>query len=146
MALDEKDKVIFEQDCLDFRSMNEILWKVPIIVITLTGGLWFGVGSMDISDDAKKYLLYLAGAANITFILVLFRLRWVMGRTLEGIKAFQGRQTGFQYIFVILFSIMLGFSAYVSFYAATKGAVFYKKPNIETEPQKASGKPGKKLP
>ena len=127
MLVDEKDKVIFEQNCQDFRSMNEIMWRVPIIVITLTGGLWFGVSSIDISDEAKKYLLWLAGAANVVFIVVLIRLRYVMNGILRDIKSFQGKQPGLGFIFVGFFSVLLLFSAVVSFYAASEGSAFYAK-------------------
>ncbi|TWJ26543.1 hypothetical protein [Geobacter argillaceus] len=123
----DKDKIIFEQNCQDFRSLNEIMWRVPIIVITLTGGLWFGVGSIDTSEEAKKYLLYLAGGANITFILVLIRLRLVMQGILRDIKDFQCKQLGRGYFFVILFSILLAFAALVSFHAASEGSAYYAK-------------------
>lgn len=127
MGTEEKQQTIFEQNCEDFRSLNEIMWKIPIIVITLTGGLWFGVGSMNISNDAKTYLLVLAGAANVIFILVLIRLRFVMNQILKDIKAYQVKSMGWGYIFVGLFSLLLAFSAVVSFYAACKGAVFFTK-------------------
>lgn len=127
MGDEEKQKIIFEQNCEDFRSLNEIMWKIPIIVITLTGGLWFGVGSLDISSSAKTSLLFLTGAANVIFILVLIRLRYVMNQILKEIRKYQGRSLGLGYVFICLFSSLLAFSAGVSFYAAGKGAVFYKK-------------------
>jgi hypothetical protein len=124
---DEKQRVIFEQNCQDFRSLNEIMWKIPIIVITLTGGLWFGVGSIDISNNAKTALLILTGTANVIFILVLIRLRYVMNQILKGIKIYQGLPLGRGYVFVFLFSMVLAVAAIVSFYAAVSGSVFYKK-------------------
>jgi len=130
MSTEEKEKTIFEQNCQDFRSLNEIMWKIPIIVITLTGGLWFGVGSMNISDHAKTALLLLAGSTNLIFIVVLFRLRYVMNNILKEVKKYQGIQPGVAYIFVSLFSLLLMFSATVSFYASYRGAVFYKPKEV----------------
>ncbi len=43
----QRKKVIFEQDCQEFRSLNGFLWQIPVIVSTLTGGLWFGAGKID---------------------------------------------------------------------------------------------------
>jgi hypothetical protein len=40
----EKAKTIFEQDCQEFRSLNGFLWQIPVIVSTLTGGLWLCAG------------------------------------------------------------------------------------------------------
>ncbi|MEH2470609.1 hypothetical protein V1281_000149 [Nitrobacteraceae bacterium AZCC 2161] len=34
----DHQKVIFEQDCQEFRSLNGFLWQVPVIVSSLTGG------------------------------------------------------------------------------------------------------------
>lgn len=144
MTADEKDKAIFDQNCEDFRSLNEIMWKVPIIVITLTGGLWFGVGSMNIADQAKTSLLILAGIANLIFIAVLFRLRYVMNKILKEIKRYQGLQPGIAYVFVILFSGLLLFSACVSLYAACSGTVFYKPKDVQektTANPQAANKP-----
>ena len=41
----EKEKVCYEQNCQTFRSLNQLMWQVPIIAMTVTGGLWFGVGT-----------------------------------------------------------------------------------------------------
>lgn len=136
MADEEKQRVIFEQNCEDFRSLNEIMWKIPIIVITLTGGLWFGVGSMDISNSARTLLLVLAGAANVIFIAVLIRLRYVMNQILKNIKMYQGLPLGRGYVFVCLFSMLLAFAAVASFYAAVSGSVFYKKSPTEVTDKK----------
>ena len=46
-------KVVYEQLCNDFRSLNGFLWQTPLIFITLTGGLWFAVASFDLSGEAR---------------------------------------------------------------------------------------------
>lgn len=45
MVEGHKETVIYGQKCQDIRSLNEILWRVPVIVITITGGLGKGVKS-----------------------------------------------------------------------------------------------------
>ena len=34
------------------RSLNQIMWQVPMIAMTLTGGLWYAVATMK-GMDAK---------------------------------------------------------------------------------------------
>ena len=37
----------FEQNHETFRSLNHQMWQIPLISMTLTGGLWFGVSKVD---------------------------------------------------------------------------------------------------
>jgi hypothetical protein len=48
----ERDKVCYEQNCEHMRSLNQIMWQVPMIAMTLTGGLWYAVATMK-GMDAK---------------------------------------------------------------------------------------------
>ncbi|TIV49441.1 MAG: hypothetical protein E5V88_24645 [Mesorhizobium sp.] len=80
-------KVIYEQRCEDFRSLNGFLWQSPLIVMTLTGGLWFAVASFDINDRARSMLLIFAGISNLLMIIALIRLRYVMQRVLADIRS-----------------------------------------------------------
>ncbi|KHA62668.1 hypothetical protein NI18_21505 [Sphingomonas sp. Ant20] len=80
-------KVIYEQLCNDFRSLNGFLWQTPLIIMTLTGGLWFAVASFDMSEMARSRLLLFATLANIIMIIALFRLRYVMQRIQNQIRA-----------------------------------------------------------
>lgn len=113
----EREKVIFEQDCQDFRSLNGIMWQVPVIVSTLTGGLWFGVTKIGDEPFIASSLFLLAAVANVAFVVVLWRLRrGVMEPLLERIRAFQGRSgtTGRRYTVISVFSGLLLFSATIS--------------------------------
>lgn len=84
----ERQKLCYEHNCEQFRSLNQIMWQVPVIAMTLTGGLWFGAASLE-SMPGFKYLLLTFGAlANIGLILVLTRVRYVMHRYLDAIKRF----------------------------------------------------------
>ena len=37
----ERDKVCYEQNFQQYRAMNQIMWQVPLLAITITGGLWY---------------------------------------------------------------------------------------------------------
>jgi hypothetical protein len=70
----QRQKTVFEQDCQEFRSLNGFLWQIPVIVSTLTGGLWFGAGKID-DRFLQAALFLLAGCVNLCFVVVLWRLR-----------------------------------------------------------------------
>lgn len=85
-------KAIYEQRCEDFRSLNGFLWQSPLIIMTLTGGLWFAVASFALSDGARTMLLVFAGLANLLMIGALIRLRWVMQSVLRDIRVYDGKR------------------------------------------------------
>jgi hypothetical protein len=111
----QRGKVIFEQDCQEFRSLNGFLWQIPVIVSTLTGGLWFGAGKID-DRFLQVALFLLAGSANLCFVVVLWRLRrGVMEPLLERITEYQGRpRNAGKYTMIIMFSILLVLSFLLS--------------------------------
>ncbi len=124
----EKDKVCYEQNFEMFRSLNQLMWQVPMIAITITGGLWFGAGTVnDIAIKTKIGLLTLPFIANIGLIIVLFRIRFVMGEYLESFKKFNpGGYVAAQgqswynkpRVVVSVFSLILGISAIMSLVGA----------------------------
>ena len=83
----EREKVCYEQNYLQFRSLNQIMWQVPIIAMTLTGGLWFGVSKMS-TPAVQISLLILAFVGNIGLTFVLIRIRYVMREYLCCLKQF----------------------------------------------------------
>jgi hypothetical protein len=116
----EKEKTIFEQDCQEFRSLNGFLWQIPVIVSTLTGGLWFGAAKLtNESAIIQSWLFLLAGVVNLCFVIVLWRLRaGVMEPLLERITAYQGRgRNSRKYLMIWMFTILLVFSSLFSFFA-----------------------------
>lgn len=101
-------KVVYEQLCADFRSLNGFLWQTPLIFMTLTGGLWFAVASLGMSEMARSRLLLFAGLANLLMIAALYRLRVVMQRIQDEIRRHDGRPTiGPNYFIVTCFSALL---------------------------------------
>lgn len=115
----ERKKVIFEQDCQEFRSLNGFLWQIPIIVSTLTGGLWFGATKVGDNLFVQSSLFLLASVSNICFVVVLWRLRkGVMEPLLEHITNFQGRpRNAGKYTMIWMFTILLALSSVLSFTA-----------------------------
>ncbi len=114
----QRAKVIFEQDCQEFRSLNGFLWQIPVIVSTLTGGLWFGAGKID-DRFLQAALFLLAGCTNLCFVVVLWRLRrGVMEPLLGQITEYQSRaRNAGKYTMIIMFSILLSLSFLLSLVA-----------------------------
>ena len=116
----EREKAIFEQDCQEFRSLNGFLWQIPIIVATLTGGLWFGVTKVGDDRFIKASLFLLAAVVNFSFIGVLWRFRCgVMEVLLDRMHSYQGRpryRKG-RYTVISLFTIILLLSGMISLVA-----------------------------
>ena len=84
----ERAKICYEQNFEQFRSLNQIMWQVPVIAMTLTGGLWFGAASVGSMPGFQYLLLLLAAVSNLGLIFVLTRLRQVMNAYLTAIEQF----------------------------------------------------------
>ena len=115
----DRERVIFEQDCHEFRSLNGFLWQIPVIVSTLTGGLWFGVDKVAKDSIVRPSLWLLAFAVNLVFIVVLWRLRaGPMESLLNRIHAYQDvPRSGGKYTMITMFSLLLLISAVISLVA-----------------------------
>lgn len=86
----EFDMKAFEQNHETFRSLNHQMWQIPLISMTLTGGLWFGVSKVDGQPLFQIALLSMAMIGNAALFLVIQRLRYVMERTLSWIEQASG--------------------------------------------------------
>lgn len=85
----EREKLCYEQNFEQARSLNAQMNYVPTFSVTLTGGLWFGAGLTDNVDQAIRFaLLFFAGLCNIALVLVGYRTRDVMKSYFEKIEAF----------------------------------------------------------
>lgn len=114
----------YNQNWETFRTLNNLMWQIPLIAMTLTGGLWFGVSAVKDVPYFASGLLFLACCGNIGLMLTLRRLRYIMARYLvwshttypaghvsaPGQGWFTGNET-VRYIFQVL----LGLAAAVSF-------------------------------
>jgi len=79
-------KAAYEQNYQHFRSLNQIMWQIPVLATTLTGGLWFGVTKIE-EDQLACALLVTASLVNCALIVVLRRFRYVMQKYLDWLKA-----------------------------------------------------------
>lgn len=77
----------YNQNWETFRSLNNLMWQIPLIAMTLTGGLWFGVSTVKDMPYFAAGLLFLAGCGNIGLMLTLHRLRYIMAQYLDWSKA-----------------------------------------------------------
>ncbi len=111
----DKAALIYEQKCQDIRSLNEILWKFPVIAMTITGGLWYGAVSLNMPGELKSYIFLFSSIINILFCIVLVRIRFVINIYLKSTRGFEGKPLSKGYYVVIVFSLMLLTSSFFSF-------------------------------
>lgn len=77
----------FNHNSENFRSLNQLMWQIPLIAMTLTGGLWFGVSKTESSKLFSACLLVIAILGNVGLVIALKRLRFVMSRYLEWFRS-----------------------------------------------------------
>lgn len=118
--LTEKDRIVYEQLCQDFRQLNNVMWQVPVLAMTLTGGIWFGISTVRSAPWIEVALWLLAAISNGAFIRVLWRLRkGVMEPILEAMCDFNGfkRPSG-RYTVIRAFTAVLSTAVFISFVGA----------------------------
>ena len=65
------------------------MWQVPIVAMTLTGGLWYAVISVEhVNPHARAAILAFSAIANIVFCVMIHRVRSVFGEYLCKIRSF----------------------------------------------------------
>ena len=86
----ERERVCYEQNSEQARSLNVQMNQVPAFAMTLTGGLWFAVGAIEHIDDVIRFwLLMLAGVSNLALIASVLRIRDIFDSYLEKLKEFR---------------------------------------------------------
>ncbi len=86
----ERDKVAYEQNAQHLRSLNQFLWQVPTIAITLTGGLWYGVTTIN-AIFVREGLLAFASLSDLLLVVVVLRIRFLFGQYLAAQRGFNPR-------------------------------------------------------
>lgn len=85
----EREKVCYEQNCEQARSLNVQMNRVPVLAMTLTGGLWFAAGvTENLYPEIRFGLLLFAGLCNLALIAAALRIRDVFHSYLERIEQF----------------------------------------------------------
>lgn len=130
----------YNQNWETFRSLNALMWQIPLIAMTLTGGLWFGVSTVKGMPYFAAGLLFLAGCGNIGLMLTLRRLRYIMAQYLNwskttyaaghvsapGTSWFTGNETVRR-----IFQMLLGLAAIISFVLLVVTMTATKPPQAE---------------
>lgn len=104
----DRAALIYQQNSEEFRSLNGFFWQIPLIMMTLNGGLWYSVASLELGLSAQRGVLAFGALANLVMVVGLWRLRSVMKDLLTHIHAYQGTTApGRPRLIQILFSLML---------------------------------------
>lgn len=56
------------------RSLNQLMWQVPSMVIAITGGLWYGATTVN-ELQARTVVLSFAAVFSVLTIVIILRLR-----------------------------------------------------------------------
>ncbi|WP_192355949.1 hypothetical protein [Mesorhizobium mediterraneum] len=84
----ERDKTAYEQNFEQFRDMNRIMWQVPVLGITITGGFWYAAFAVAEMDGINRALFLMCAALDLALTVVLMRIRFVMKEYLIKLEAF----------------------------------------------------------
>ena len=79
----------YNQNFENIRALNTLMWRIPLIAMTLTGGLWFGVSNVPKEGGLSLLRIALLGVAavgDLLLILVLERLRHIIGEYLSWLE------------------------------------------------------------
>lgn len=126
-----KEELIYEQQSNDVRALNTFFWQIPLIMMTLNGGLWFSVASLELDHTTQRGILWFAAAANVIMAFALTRVRDIMGELLTETRKFEGRPAPeTERVVVRLFCFMLLAAALGAILAScTPGDRFLKASN-----------------
>ena len=85
----ERKRVCYEQNSEQARSLNAQMNHVPVLAMTLTGGLWFAAGALENINAVIRFcLLMFAGGCNLALIASVLRIRQIFDSYLEKMEEF----------------------------------------------------------
>ena len=127
----EREKVCYQQNFEQARSLNNQMNRVPVLAMTLTGGLWFAAGITENLHCAMRFgLLVFAGCCNLALIAAALRIRDVFHSYLEKLKDFHpdsfvdGKPGEAKvprlkdYSMIVIYCVLMGFGSLLSFSGA----------------------------
>lgn len=84
-----RQQVCYEQNFQHARTLNAQMNQVPVLAMSLTGGLWFGAGvTSNLPTEFRFALLIFAGLCDLALVLSILRIRDVFESYLEKIERF----------------------------------------------------------
>ena len=90
---DDRVKVtdIYREQYAHFRSMNDILYKIPPVMTTVIGGLWYFAASYICKDKTVSAIVFLFAAGTcICFTVVLGRFRRAFSGYIDNLNKLDG--------------------------------------------------------
>lgn len=84
----ERDKACYNQQSESYRSLNSQMWQVPLLGMTLTGGLWFGITSSNVDDSMGAWILLFCGICDFLLILIIWRVRVILALIINKLNEF----------------------------------------------------------
>jgi hypothetical protein len=85
----DREKVCYEQNFQHARTLNAQMNQMPVLAMTITGGLWFGAGvTSNLPIEFRFALLIFASLCDLALILAILRVRDVFESYLEKIERF----------------------------------------------------------
>ncbi|MYH36216.1 MAG: hypothetical protein F4160_05380 [Rhodospirillaceae bacterium] len=124
----EREKICYQQNFEQARSLNSQMNRVPVLAMTLTGGLWFAAGIAENLHCVMRFaLLLFAGFCNLALIAAVLRIRDVIQSYLEKLKDFHpdgyvgGKSESSMvpwlsdYSMIVIFCALMGIGSLLSF-------------------------------
>ncbi|WP_232096640.1 hypothetical protein [Serratia ureilytica] len=63
------------------RALNQLMWQIPSFIIAVNGGLWYAT---TLANDSSLWIIFsVLAICDISTIIILFRLRWLIGKKIE---------------------------------------------------------------
>src|ERR1700732_3527930 len=90
---DDRSKVtdIYREQYAHFRAMNDTLYKIPPIMTTIIGGLWYFAASYICKDKTVSAVVFLfSGSTCICFIVMLLRFRRAFSGYINNLNKLDG--------------------------------------------------------
>lgn len=117
------------------RSLNQLMWQVPSMVIAITGGLWYGATTVD-ELQARTVVLSFAAVFSVLTIVIIWRLRQLIQMHIDRQRLFapddeQGPRG--KYVVIGCWTAALLGSAIVSTLGACNPSHLSKKPEPPKE-------------
>jgi hypothetical protein len=82
---------IYREQYAHFRSMNDILYKMPPLFTAVIGGLWF-FATLNLEKDKSVScaVFMFAGIASVSFVNVMQRFRMAFNSYIENLNQLDG--------------------------------------------------------
>lgn len=119
------------------RSLNQLMWQVPSMVIAITGGLWYGATTVD-EFQARTVVLIFAAVFSLLALRIIWRLRQLIQMHIDRQSQFSpgnGDVPQDRHIVVKCWSAALVASAIVSALGACYPSYLSKKQAPAVEPR-----------